>query len=319
MIPPRAVEAIESSDTDELLRVVDDFCKSRSWGDLELLRSRCHEALQRGKQLWGVEEHIRYRLALEAPAEVAGRVVSEGSSRFGLGPLPEVAASSHSWVELSGHLEHGPTRATTAAERVVRGETVDNERLELPGQLLDWEPRYVTATYKRDRVEAHAPDLPSLQEVALPGEVQSIGDPISESGLSDLVAPWVEESNGRCETSTVEGDHLSAIRGLGLTTARAGALSPLEALSWMGWAAASGGAHGRRRGAAAGRYLAWWAVAGLADLDWPPDPAAVGAATRAIGWHWFDDGSPDIGWSIRLAISDPKQGISWAIAAVDVD
>jgi hypothetical protein len=42
----------------------------------------------------------------------------------------------------------------------------------------------------------------------------------------------------------------------------------------MAWAAASGGAHGPRPGAAAGRFAAWWAAATLTDLhaDWPPDP-----------------------------------------------
>ncbi|HIE21824.1 MAG TPA: hypothetical protein EYP73_04425 [Acidimicrobiia bacterium] len=77
MIEARAIEAIEASDTDELLRVVDGFCATRAWDDLVELRSRCREAVGRGKQLWGVEEHIRYRLALEAPAAWAGPVVSE--------------------------------------------------------------------------------------------------------------------------------------------------------------------------------------------------------------------------------------------------
>jgi hypothetical protein len=85
----------------------------------------------------------------------------------------------------------------------------------------------------------------------------------------------------------------------------------------MGWAAASGGAHGRRRGAAAGRYLAWWAVATLIDLDWPADPRSMGAAVAGLNWHWFDDGSPETGWLLRLAISSADLGISWALAATD--
>jgi hypothetical protein len=115
----------------------------------------------------------------------------------------------------------------------------------------------------------------------------------------------------------VEGDHLAAIAALGLPSARVAELATAEAMAWMGWAAASGGAHGRRRGAAAGRYLAWWAVASLADLDWPALPGEVAAAARGIAWHWFDDGSPDTGWVLRLAASSPDFGISWAISASD--
>jgi hypothetical protein len=85
----------------------------------------------------------------------------------------------------------------------------------------------------------------------------------------------------------------------------------------MAWAGASGGAHGRRRGAAAGRYGAWWAIATLCDLDWPPDPGEVGTAVNRLRYYWFDDGSPGTGWEFRVAISDPSTGLAWAIAAGD--
>ena len=85
----------------------------------------------------------------------------------------------------------------------------------------------------------------------------------------------------------------------------------------MGWAAASGGAHGRRRGAAAGRYLAWWVVASLADLDWPAEPDVLRTGLESMTWHWFDDGSPDTGWVLRLAIAGPELGLAWAISATD--
>ncbi|MCZ6661814.1 MAG: hypothetical protein O6951_02650, partial [Actinobacteria bacterium] len=68
MISRRAIDAIEASDTDDLLRVIDGYCAALEWELLLELKTRCREALSRGKQLWGVEEHIRYRLALEAPA-----------------------------------------------------------------------------------------------------------------------------------------------------------------------------------------------------------------------------------------------------------
>jgi hypothetical protein len=313
---PRAIEAIESSDTDELLRVVDGLCTARDWDRLIELRQRCAEAVTRGKQVWGVEEHIRYRLALEAPATIAGPVVSEGGSRFGLGPLPEVAASTKTWNEMEPHLALGPDRDTFAAERVVRGDHVDAIP-DLPPLLQPWEPVYETATYKRDRIEAPPPSIPPTRVTDLPEDETTIDDLASTAALADLVEPWTDQSNGRCQTVAVEGDHLAAIAGLGMTRARTADLDPGAGLAWMAWAGASGGAHGRRRGAAAGRYLAWWAAAALTDLDWPADPGSMGGAIAGLGWHWFDDGSPETGWVLRLAITSPDLGLSWAISATD--
>jgi hypothetical protein len=317
MISQRAIEAIESSDTDELLRVVDGLCSTASWDELVELRLRCAEAVGRGKQLWGVEEHIRYRLALEAPGPWAGRAVSEGAARFAPGPLPEVAASTKPWSELAPHIEDGPWKGVTAAERVVRGEQGIGPIPDLPDHLAPWEPAYPPATYKPDKVEAPSPQLPSVKPVDLPEEATTVDDPQSEAALFDLVQSWVTESNGRCETSVVEGGALEAVRALGLSKARVGEIEPGEALRWMCWAGASGGAHGRRRGAAAGRYGAWWALATLSDLDWPPDPAEMAEALEGLRFYWFDDGSPGTGWELRLAIEDSATGLAWAIAAVD--
>jgi len=318
LISARALEAIESSDTDELLRVIDGLCSAAAWDDLVELRFRCREAVERGKQVWGAEEHIRYRLTLEAPPSYAGPAVAEGQSRFALGPLAEVAASTKTWAEMEPHLEIGPERRTLAAERVVRGETVGEPNLDLPGSLLDWEPRYPLATYKRDKVEAPSPPPPKLAEAALPNEFETVDDPQSEAALADLVQPWTDESNGRCQTTVVAGDHLAAIRALGATVCRHAVVEAPTGLAWMGWAAASGGAHGRRRGAAAGRHLAWWATAVMADLPWPSVPEDVGAAAARFSWFWFDDGSPGTGWALRLAIEDPGTGLAWAVSAVDL-
>lgn len=317
MISQRAIEAIEYSDTDELLRVVDGLCESGAWDELVALKTRCREAVGRGKQLWGVEEHIRYRLTLQAPGRWAGPAVSEGTARFTLGPLPEVAASTKTWRELEPHLDDGPWRAVTAAERVVRGDTDTDPIADLPNFLMEWEPAYPVATYKADKVEAPSPDPPRVEEMPLPSSFTEIDDPHSEGALFDLVAPWVTESNGRYETSTVEGDAGAAIRALGLSRARVGLLAHEDALRWMGWAGASGGAHGRRRGAAAGRYGVWWAIASLCDLDWPPAPDAMGETLESLTFYWFDDGSPGTGWELRLAVEDPRSTLAWAIAAVD--
>ena len=226
VITARAVEAIESSDTDELLRIVDGLCSSRNWDDLIELRGRCAEAVARGKQVWGVEEHIRYRLVLEAPAPIAGPVVAEGQSRFALGPLPEVAASTKTWAELAPHLPPGPERDTVAAERVVRGELVDVPIPDLPATLLAWEPAYPLATYKKDKVETPAPPIPDTTAVTLPDQAQIIGDTDSLAALGDLVEPWTDQSNGRSQTAAVEGDHLAAIAALGMKRARVAGIDP---------------------------------------------------------------------------------------------
>ena len=318
MINHRAIEAIESTDTDELIRVVDGYCSSEAWDDLVDLRARCHEAVSRGKQVWGVEEHIRYRLALEAPPGYAGPIVSEGHSRFALGPLPEVAASSKTFAEMDEFLSVGPARDTFAAERVVRGEAVGMSIPDLPSHLMEWEPDYPLATYKSDKVDAPAPTRPEPEDADFPDGFENVNDAHSTGALADLVEAWTDQSNGRCQTSSVGGDHLAAIRSLGLPRARVARLDTKSALAWMGWAGASGGAHGKRRGSAAGRYMAWWTVAVLSDLDWPVDPGSLGQAAERMEWHWFDDGSPSVGWELRLAIHDPESGMGWAVTAVDV-
>lgn len=317
MISDRAIEAIEASDTDELIRVIDGYCTSGSWDDLVELRRRCGEAISRGKQVWGVDELIRYRLALEAPGPYAGPVVTEGAARFALGPLPEVAASTKPWAEMEPHLEIGPERSTFAAERVIRGERDIWPIADLPDRLMSWEPRYPIATYKADKLEAPSPPPPMVEEATLPNGVERVHDVHSEVALADLVQPWVEESNGRCETATVEGDARAAVRALGLSRARLGRLEAAEAMRWMSWAGGSGGAHGRRRGSAAGRYGTWWALAALGDLDWPADPGDVENVAGSMRFSWFDDGAPGTGWALRLAIEDPASGLAWVIAAVD--
>ncbi len=316
MINQRTVDAIEASDTDELLRIVDGYCAGQDWDQLLAIRQRCQEAVTRGKQLWGVDEHIRYRLALEAPAQWAAPVLAEGRGRFTLGPLPEVAASRKTWQEMEPFLAHGPERMTFAAERIVRQDKVDDVA-DLP-ELQDWEPVYSLPLYKSDRIETPSPKLSPAETVSLPGEFSIADDPISEQALNDLVEPWVTQSNGRSQTVTVEGSPLQAISALGLRAAHISRLDPKLALAIMGWTASSGGAHGDRRGAAAGRYLAWWVVASLSDLDWPAPADDIGSAVTGMEWLWFDDKSPDSGWALRLAIGDPSSGLSWAISASDL-
>lgn len=324
MTDQRTSRAIESSDTDELVRIVDGHATARDWAAMIALRELCDEAVTRGKQLWGVSEYIRYRLALDAPGSWAGPAVTEGPTRFTLGPLPEVAASTKTWAELEEHLAPGPERSLTAQERVVRGDdlrhiAIDPLMIELPLALQPWEPYYPRAEYKPDRVEAPSPPPITTAVADLPSPGRRFDDPDGCRALLGTVEHWVESSNGRSQAVSVDGGAAAAVAALGVARGGIEVVEPAVALQWMAWAAASGGAHGRRRGAAAGRFAAWWVAHELAGLDWPVDPHELGVATRELVWHIWSDGSAETGWAVRLAIESPAEGISWALAAIDAE
>jgi hypothetical protein len=189
--------------------------------------------------------------------------------------------------------------------------------------LEPWEPAYPVATYHPDRVELPAPPLPA------PGELQVIEEaapheaaaPHDEGrrALLDLVAAWTAESNGRGEAVAVTGGAPDALRALGVRRYRTAPLQPAGAMATMAWCGASGGAHGRRRGMAAGRFAAWWAVAALAGLldSWPLTGAEAGRAAQRLRWWLWDVGEPERGWVLHLAAEDPAGGRAWAVSAVD--
>jgi hypothetical protein len=308
------------------LKLVDGLSKAQDWDGLVDLKGRCRHAVDRGKQLWAVAAHIEYRLALEAPGEWAAPMVIEGAGRFTLGPLPEVAASRHAWGELSPHLPEGPARTVTAYERVMRGEDlveaadINPNALELPLQLLNWEPTYPVATYHSDKVEFPAPDLPRLHQIDLPeGPPPIAEEAVSVDALLGLTRAWTEESNGRAEAVSVDGTATGAIRALGPTRARLKSITPQLGMALMAWTGANGGAHGRRPGAAAGRYNAWWAAAAVTDLleDWPVDPRDLGQAVGELNWFVWSDLVQPTGWTFHLAIEDSAHNLAWAVSAVD--
>ena len=160
---------VDLADLDELVRQVDRLCDASEWDGLVDLRDRCRAALERGKQLWPAASLAEYRLALDAPGPWAGRVLAPGAGHLALGPLPEVAASTHTWDELAPHIETGPLRTITAHERVVRGEDlagderVDPRVLDLPAVLAEWEPHY-----PRRRVRARRGALSSATTAGAP-------------------------------------------------------------------------------------------------------------------------------------------------------
>lgn len=325
MMDASLTELVEAADFNGLLAAVDRLCSTRDWEQLLDLAAACEEAVERGKQLWPIAEHVDYRVALEAPASYAAQVLEPAGGRFALGPLTEVAASTHTWAELAPHIDVPQVAAYAAQERVLRGEVLTGdpraheEILELPLELQEWEPTYALATFKSNYVEVSEPWTPrkSLVDVdRRPGP--EIDDVHKVDALLDLVQPWTTESNGAARAVAVEGDAVAAASALSFSRLRVGSLSMQEALHHTAWAAASGGAHGRRRGAAFGRFLARYAGATLAELDWPPDPTELGEALARLEWFYWDEAEPETGWVLRIAVENPSAGWSVAIGASDV-
>jgi len=192
-------ELVTAGDLDELVRHVDRLCGSRAWDDLEDLRHRCRAALDRGRQLWPISSLAEYRLALRAPAPWAAGVLTGDTGVWALGPLAEVAASTHTFAELAPHLPAGPAASVTAHERVARGEDLTAPLHDawrhlihddgLPLRLQSWEPSYPVATYRDSAAEFPAPDPPpssSYQPVPAGGPTtREAGDPdVSATGPS---------------------------------------------------------------------------------------------------------------------------------------
>jgi len=320
----RLTELVESSDLGGLIRLVGTLARDGDWDGIVTVRDRCREAVRRGKEVWGPAEYAEYRLARDAPGSYAAMVVADGKGRFGLGPLWEVAASTHAWAELEPHLEVATTRALAAHERVVRGEDltdagVDREVLDIPLRLEPWEPRYPVAVYREDRADFPEAPASPLGWCDLPEPGERLRDAGPGEALLELVRPWWEESSGHAEAVQVEGPARRAIRTLGPHRARLAEVSLQEALSAMVWAGASGGAYGRRRGTPVGRAGAWWVLVEL--LGWEELPAEGEELAREAGtlrWVRWDPGDLVGGWSLHLAVEDPLEGVAWAISAVDV-
>jgi hypothetical protein len=193
--------------------------------------------------------------------------------------------------------------------------------LDLPLVLQEWEPAYALAEYRGDGASFDPPPLPPRREVApLPATGRAPGGPDEAvHALRELVAPWTSGSNGRVDVASAEGDHRAALAALGLRSVRVAEIDPGLALAHLAWAGASGGAFGRRRGAAAGRFGAWWTVTAVAGLtgEWPLPADEVGAIVADLRWFCWDAGEPESGWRLQLAVWDPVDDLSWAVSARD--
>lgn len=320
-------DLVHRADLDGLVRLIDGITASRAWGDLLVLRDRARASVRTGRQLWPAATLAEYRLALHAPPEWAARVLDEDSGRFTIGPLTEVVAQHHSLADLMPHLPSSPRLGFIAHERALRGEVIPDgvpDVFEIPFRLQAWEPDYLLATYTDEGVDVPSPPRPARLEQRTPQSATRADDPNVDLAVRQLFEPWTADSNGRVETVCVEGTAVDAIGAFGLRSPLLGALDHRDALSWLAWAGASGGAHGRRRGAALGRFGVWWLLAALADQadEWPMPPADLGDIAASLRWWWWNANEPHPldpgqGWEVRLALEDVDEGYAWAISAVD--
>ena len=317
-------DLVHRADLDGLVRLIDRFSASADWAELSELRSRTRAAVNTGRQLWPAATLAEYRLALWAPAEWAALMLDEDGGRFTIGPLTEVVAQQHRFDDLRPRLPSGPRLGFIAHECALRGQSIPDDvvnPLDIPFALQPWEPAYGVAEYSDEGVAAPAPPLPDSADfiAATFDDCVRIDDPDVELAVRQLVEPWTASSNGHAEVVAVEGSAADAVASLGISGGRLAPIEPATAMAWLAWAGATGGAHGRRRGAAIGRFGAWWVLAALADLadDWPVDPVELGLALAAFDWYWWDGGESRLGWELQLAIADPTDGYAWAISAHD--
>lgn len=328
-------ELVDRADLDGLIRLIDGLCARRAWSDVLRTRDVCREATRTGRQVWPIATLCEYRLALHAPAEWASRVVDDGSSRFSIGPLTEVVAQNHTWSELEDRIPPGPHRELVAHERVLRGETISfadpsdasMRVLDVPLYLCKWEPEYPLAEYSDEGIVATCPsDLWTHVWVDVPeGEhFAEIDDEDTEAALRSLVEPWTAQSAGSARCIVAEGGLGALAPVLGRPALRSAELTTHEALAWLAWCGASGGSHGRRRGAAAGRFNAWWLLAALAGLSHEWDDlhsrgaldAELGRAAQRMTWHRIELGQRH-SFELSLAAVDTDEDLMFGLFAHD--
>lgn len=323
---------LHRGDLDELVRAVDRAASRSAWDDVEALRIGAMEALDRtGRQLWGPAAYAAYRLALEAPAGHAVPVVLAGHDRHALGPLTEVLAQHHTWDEVVDLLPGGPVNAVVAVERVARGEDLtDDDRaevfhLDVPARWQAWEGPPPLALYRADEVVTPAPtrvDAGPWVDVSSP-PARELGPETRRAQVEPAVLAiaehWATASTGGVDVAVVAGGAGGAVAALVPGPARMRRIGLADAMAWMAWAAASGGARGRRRGLAAGRSATWWAMrAVVADLLVAhDDPDELEFQLEDCDFHEFSDGVAH-GWRLHVAITHPE-GWTVAIAAEDQD
>ncbi len=329
---------VDSADDAGLLQGIDQLCGLAAWGELVDLAARCDAAVEMGRQLWGVRQHIEYRLALEAPPAFAGPVAQPGAARFALGPLTEVVGQRFAWRDLAPHLEPAVAAPIVATERALRGEDLRHEpvaaRTDLPAAPAPFEPTAYPEPHYRDRQARFPPPTDPPPEVAerWPDAERETAttapDDAACVALRALGEGWSGgDRDGGLRLRAVRagsGDPAEAVAALAAGgRVRAAPMTTAQAMAWLQWAGASGGALGARRGGAAGRFVAWSALAEVAGLGLAgEDPEALAddlaeAAPELSWWRWWRDADPEAGWVLRLAVADPVDGEAYAAELID--
>jgi hypothetical protein len=241
-----------------------------------------------------------------------------------MGPLTEVIAQNHQWSELREFLQPSPTSTYIAYECGIRGQQVDGElfpALESPCTLLPVESNYALAEYHDNEAKFPTPAIPEMgNAIAVPASSANVvQDSEVSTAFHQLVDAWTTQSNGELRISCVEGSVLDALATLEVQEARLSLLTSSDALAWITWAGASGGAHGRRRGNALGRDAAWWTVASLTvnTFHWPLNSKELETAVNSLQWFWWDTNEPATGWQLQLCIHHADRNRSWAISVHD--
>lgn len=336
------------------MREVDRLAVIDDWDGLVHLRAACLDATEEtGRQLWGPARYAAYRTALDAPAPIAASMLEPGVMRFGLGPLTEVVAQHHSFSELAPHLD-ATLLPVVAQERVLRGEDLrGDERAQgasddPPLVLQPFEPDYVLPEYRAtERLDGAVLD-PSETGVrpvsgwgpllAGPSASVTVGGVPARlvRALEDVVAPWAAQSSGEVTLTAVQGTVDEALRGVVTAGTPAGdvgrgvlrgPITTADLLQQLAHAGASGGVHGRRRGGAAGRSLAWWVVRCATGLDRVEALDAEELEFRLEDLRAVAMRTPgEAAWRLELAIGSgdaggpdgPESG-GWAVAIAAFD
>lgn len=327
-------QMVDRADLDELVRGIDALCATREWDRLFRLRALTRSAIETGRQVWPATTLAEYRLALLAPAEWASRVLREDASRFGIGPLTEVIAQNHTWSELSDHLEDGPQREFVAHERSMRGEEITETGtgiwvLDIPLARQPWEPEYSFPVYGDANV-THPNPTDGWRHTWYPLTVSSadpalvLVDQATDDAVRRLVDPWTAFSSGRARAIVVEGSESDALAHIASGDVEIAHLERDQLLQWLVWCGASGGAHGRRRGMASGRFATWWLVGALGGFteDWDDLLGheelgdAVSETLDSFTWSRWRTLQRH-GYDLSVVAHDAEEGISIVLHAHD--
>lgn len=322
-------QLVHRGDLDELVRAIDSCANRGDHGAVDALRRACDRAVEEtGRQLWGAAAYAGYRLALDAPAELAVEALLGGHDRHTLGPLTEVIAQHHQFDEVADLLGPGPTRGVVAAERVARGddlrgdERTDLEHLAIDGVWHAWEGVPPLATYRPGEVLSPAPPLvgqgPWRALDARPARDRA--DTRFDEALTGVAGAWEDRSNAEAVAIGSEGDARSAIAAIVPGPARWRDVTMASAVARVTWAASLAGRRGRRRGQAAGRSAAWWllrvfVVDQAGSFDALDDPDELEFHLANCRWLEFDTGV-DHEWRCQVAAAHPG-GMAFALDVVD--